>query len=92
MTACASEYINAFCYRQATAEVSIGYATVTRAQKVLSPQPLTRERMTLFVNSVETISAVGVSSQMQEKAKRSSPPRKEHRLELSNPGTMSMLE
>lgn len=32
-----------------------------------------------------TISAFGVISQTQEKAKRSSPPRNEHKLELNKP-------
>ena len=49
-----------------------------------------RDLMMDLWNLVLTISASGVISQTQEKANRSTPPRREHRLELRSSGTMSM--
>ena len=49
-----------------------------------------RDLMMLFANCFLTIWASCVISQMQENANLSSPPRSEHRLELSNSGTISI--
>ena len=52
---------------------------------------LTLDLMMLLVNLTLTISAWGFISQRVENANLSSPPRREHRLELSRSGTMSIL-
>ena len=52
---------------------------------------LTLDLMILLQNLVLTMPASCVISQMHEKARRSSPPRNEQRLELRSSGTMSIL-